>query len=184
MIAVVMRQVGDQDRSEESVTGKMVGQVASVHGDVVSRSRGGSAAVTTISTTSLRMLKPFAGERFPQLGQRVRPVGPDRLLHQVVEQLLDERGRAPRRCRPGTSPARGRRRTSPSRRSASGSVPVASTGLPFSFSRYRPTASKFSSVKPSGLISAVARLARLALGLQRRRARGWSASGAGPAAAG
>ena len=45
-----------------------------------------------ISTISLRMLKSFAAKNRLQVGQRLGTEGADRLLDQVVEQLLDEGG--------------------------------------------------------------------------------------------
>ena len=50
-----------------------------------------AARCTAISTTSLRILKPFSANDFRSSSGRFDAVGPHRLLHQVVEQLLDER---------------------------------------------------------------------------------------------
>ena len=98
------------------------------------------------------MLKSCATKKRRSSGSSWDPICADRLLDQVVEQLLHKSrvGFVARRQdkRPG-------RRTplnftaSPERVSYD---PVASIGLPFSSFRYRPRASKCSSVNPRGLI--------------------------------
>ena len=68
-----------------------------------------AAAVVTISTISFRMLNSLSANEFCKFGSVSGPVGPDRLLDQVVEQLLDERRVG--LLAPGQEirPARGRR---------------------------------------------------------------------------
>ncbi len=152
---------------------------------VVRASRPVRADVAMISTISLRMLIVVLGERPPQVGEPVRAVGADRLLDQVVEQLLDERVVRLLAAGQERRPARGRRRTSTVLAGrGSGRPRSRRSACPSPRSRNRPTASKCSSVKPSGLIIAVARLARLRASSAARRARGSSGPACRSAASG